>query len=94
MVVPSRVGAAQEKVGGHAVVVAGLYHKGEARLTDTVFIVAEQRLGDSQVLGRRALGDALFPAAAGRGNGKIGTHSCTHLIYDLFVTPRRLRDGS
>lgn len=33
-------GAAQQKIGGHTVVVAGLHHKNKAGLPDAVFVVA------------------------------------------------------
>ena len=64
-------GAAQEKVGGHAVVVAGLHHEGQAGLPDAVLIVAEQGLGNTQLTGGGALADALLPAEQGEGAGKF-----------------------
>src|SRR5699024_11404152 len=72
-------GAAQQEVGGHVVVVAGLDDKGQARLAHAVLIVGEQRLADAQLLGGRALGDALLLAEQGEAAGEIGTHEHTSL---------------
>ena len=67
-------GAAQQKVGGHPVIVAGLYHKGQTRLPDAVFIVRQQRLGDAQHPRGGALTDPLLLSQQGQGAGKFFVH--------------------
>ena len=64
-------GAAQHVVGGDVVIVAGLYHKGQAWLPDAVFIVAQQSLGDSQVRGGHPLGNAPLLPQQGERSGKF-----------------------
>ena len=64
-------GAAQDEVGGHAVIVAGPDNKGQSRLPDAVFIVGEEGLGDAQLPGGQALADALFLPQQGQGAGKL-----------------------
>ena len=53
---------AQHEVGGYIIIIAGFYHERQARLTDTVLIVAQQRLRNTQITGSRTLGNASFPA--------------------------------
>ena len=64
-------GAAQDEVGGHAVVVAGPDDKAEARLPDAVFIMGQEGLGDAQFPGGGPLADALLLPQQGQGAGKL-----------------------
>ena len=64
-------GPAQQVVGGHPVVVAGLDHEGQARLPDAVFVVGQQGLGDTQDSGGGALADPFFLPQKGQGAGKF-----------------------
>ena len=77
-------GAAQQKVGGHPVVVAGLYHKGQTRLPDAVFIVRQKRLGDAQHPRGSALTDPLLLPQQAQCAGKISRHSLSPVLF-LFI---------
>lgn len=57
------------------VIVAGLHHERQTRLTDAVFIVAQQCLADAHLTGGLALGDALFLPQQAQCAGKISSHS-------------------
>ena len=62
------------------VIVAGLFHKGKARLADAVFVMGQQRLRNAELFGSLALGDALFLPQQGKGAGKVSIHG-----YNLVI---------
>ena len=66
--------APQQIVGRHVVIAADLYHKREARLADTVFIMAQQRLADAQLRGGLALRNPFFLPQQAQCAGKISCH--------------------
>src|SRR5699024_1972509 len=67
-------GAAQQVVRRHVVVVAGPGDKGQPRLPDPVFIVAEEGLADPQLSRRLPLADALLLAEKAQHPRKILVH--------------------
>ena len=83
--------AAEQIVRGDVIVVARLLHKGESRLADAVFIVAQKRLRDAEVGSRLALGDLFLLPQQGQGARKISVHArFSSSFLQIAITARRV----
>ena len=83
--------AAEQIVRRDVIVVARLLHKGEARLADAVFIVAQKRLRDAEVGSRLALGDLFLLPQQGQGARKISVHArFSSSFLQIAITARRV----
>ena len=83
--------AAEQIVRGDMIVVARLLHKGEARLADAVFIVAQKCLRDAEVGSRLALGDLFLLPQQGQGARKISIHArFSSSFLQIAITARRV----
>ena len=77
-------GAAQQIIRRHMVIVARLHHKGKTRLTDAVFIMAQQGLRNAQLGCRLALGNAPLLPQQAQGPGKISRHRVFRPLLLLY----------
>ena len=69
--------AAQQVIGGHAIIITGLDHKRQTGLTDAVFVVRHEGLRDTQLRGGCALTDSFFLTQQGQGTGKF----CVQIVH-------------
>ena len=69
------LGAAEEIVGAHAVIVAGAADEVQPRLARAVFIVAQKRLGNVQRRRSGALGNIAFMTENGKRLRECSVHA-------------------